>query len=57
MAENQETEVNTNEPVLTQPIQKKKSFFESLNGFFKWCSVFSEWFASFGEIHKKHFNE
>lgn len=55
MSQESDTKETTNEPV-TIPVQRK-TFIQKLDGFFKWCSVFSEWFGLFGEIHKKHFNE
>jgi hypothetical protein len=54
-------EVIDNAKVIIQDVPRprkgQKTTFEKINNLFKWFSVFSEWFASFGTIYKKHFNE
>lgn len=53
--EYQEVQEETTTQDVPQP--KQKTTFEKVNNLFKWFSVFSEWFASFGNIYKKHFDE
>lgn len=48
---------NATEIIQNVPREQRKSFFDKFNNILKWFSVFSEWFAGFGTIYKKHFND